>query len=336
MKTIDLRSDTITRPSSEMLHAMMTTEVGDDVFGDDPSVIALQGKAAQMFGKEAALYCPSGTMTNQIAIKVHTKPGDEVICDRLSHIYNYEGGGIAFNSSASVRLLYGDRGRFSAQDVLENINPDDPHFPVTKLVSVENTCNKGGGSYWKEEDIAEIQKVCLKHGLKLHLDGARLFNALVETNESPKKYGAMFDSISICLSKGLGAPVGSLLLGDASFIKQARRMRKVFGGGMRQAGFMAAAGIYALDNNIERLKEDHRRAKQLGEIFAKQPYIKNVMSVDTNIVVIEIIDDVDSLALIKAFAEKGIWVVGFGKQKIRLVTHLDFDDEMLDDLSKRV
>lgn len=336
MKTIDLRSDTITRPSPEMLKAMMTAKVGDDVFGDDPTVIALEEKAALMFGKEAALYCPSGTMTNQIAINVHTKPGDEVICDRLSHIYNYEGGGIASNSGASVRLLNGYRGRFTAQDVLDNINPDDPHFPVTRLVGVENTCNKGGGSYWRIQEIAEIRNVCLEFGLKIHLDGARLFNALVETGESPQKYGELFDSISICLSKGLGAPVGSLLLGDAVFIKQARRIRKVFGGGMRQAGFIAAAGIYALENNIERLKEDHSRAKQLGEIMGNQPYVKNVMPVDTNIVVIEIVDEVNSENLIRELAAKGILVVGFGKQRIRLVTHLDFDDAMLNEFIERL
>jgi len=336
MKTIDLRSDTITRPSPDMLNAMMAAKVGDDVFGDDPTVIALESKAADMFGKEAALYCPSGTMTNQIAINVHVKPGDEVVCDRLSHIYNYEGGGIAFNSGASIRLLEGDRGRFTAQDVIDNINPDDPHFPVTRLVSVENTCNKGGGSFWDIDEIGQISKVCIENGLKFHLDGARLFNALVESNNSTSEYGKLFDSISICLSKGLGAPVGSLLLGDAVFIKQARRIRKVFGGGMRQAGFMAAAGIYALENNIERLKDDHKRAKQLGEFFENHAYVKSVMPVDTNIVVIEIVDDVDSSELIKAFTEKGIWVVGFGKQKIRLITHLDFDNDMLNDLIVRL
>jgi threonine aldolase len=289
-----------------------------------------------MFGREAALYCPSGTMTNQIAVNVHTKPGDEVICDKLSHVYNYEGGGIAFNSGASVRLLNGDRGRFSAQDVLDNINPEDPHFPVSKLVTVENTCNKGGGSFWEIEEIRRIRDVCIENNLKMHLDGARLFNALVETGDNMLDYGKLFDSISICLSKGLGAPVGSVLIGDLDFINQARRVRKVFGGGMRQAGFLAAACIYALENNIDRLKEDHRRAKMIGGVLSGLSYVKEVMPVDTNIVVAEIVDKFDSNVLIDELKEKGILVVGFGKQKIRMVTHLDFDDDMLEEFVGRL
>ena len=262
---IDLRSDTVTRPTPEMLQAMFSASVGDDVLKDDPTVNALEEKIATLFGMEAAIFCPSGTMSNQIAIKVHTRPGDEVICHKLSHVYYYEGGGIAFNSGSSVCLLEGDHGRITAEDVEAHINPDDIHRPQTRLISVENTMNKGGGAIYDFNELKKIGDVCKRHGLGYHLDGARLFNALVETKESPKQYGELFDSISICLSKGLGAPVGSLLLGSKAFIKQASRMRKVMGGGMRQSGFLAAAGIYALDNNIERLKEDHLRARLIGE-----------------------------------------------------------------------
>ena len=239
---IDLRSDTVTQPTKEMLNAMMSAKVGDDVFGDDPTVKELELKISNMFGMEDAIFCPSGTMTNQIAINVHTNPGDEIICDRLSHVYNYEGGGIARNSGVSTRLVFGDRGRFTSKDVLQNINPNDEHFPITSLVSIENTCNRGGGSIWDFEEVKGIASVCNDHNLKFHLDGARLFNALAETYESPSDFGKLFDSISICLSKGLGAPIGSLLLGNRNFIHKARRVRKVFGGAMRQVGYIAAAG----------------------------------------------------------------------------------------------
>ena len=262
---IDLRSDTVTRPTQGMLDAMMQARVGDDVFGDDPTVNALESKVAGMFGMEAALFCASGTMANQVAIKAHTQPGDEVICNELAHIYYYEGGGIAMNSGASVCLLPGDRGRINAKQVLEHINPvDDVHRPLSRLVAVENTMNKGGGSIYSFKELTAIGKGCKHGGLKYHLDGARLFNALAETHETTSDYGKLFDSISICLSKGLGAPVGSVLIGSAEFIVRARRIRKVFGGGMRQAGFLAAAGIYALDHHVERLKHDHRRASRLA------------------------------------------------------------------------
>ncbi len=261
---IDLRSDTVTRPSGAMLSAMMGTAVGDDVFGDDPTVNKLESMIAGMFGMESALFCPSGTMTNQLAINVHTRPGDEVICHRYSHVYYYEGGGMMRNSGVSVCLLDGPRGLITAEEVERNINPEDIHRPVTSLVEVENTMNKGGGSCYQFEELERIAAVCRKYGLKFHLDGARLFNAIAVTGEPPEKYGGLFDSVSICLSKGLGAPVGSLLLGNKEFIKQARRVRKAFGGGMRQAGYLAAAGIYALENNIGRLKIDHQRAKFLG------------------------------------------------------------------------
>jgi len=329
---IDLRSDTVTKPSKGMLEAMMSAKVGDDVFGDDPTVIALEKKAASMFGKEAALYCPSGTMTNQIAMKVHTKPGDEVICDQSSHVYRYEGGGIGFNSGASVRLIEGDRGRITAQQVLENINPDDPHFPVSKLVVTENTSNRGGGSCYDFSQLEKISKTCKENNLKFHLDGARLFNALTETGESTTRVGEIFDSISICLSKGLGAPVGSLLIGDNDFIKQARRIRKVFGGGMRQAGYIAAAGLYALENNITRLSEDHRKAKSIGQTLSSCSFVKEVLPIETNIVVFKLVDDLKDTKFLETLKEKNILAVGFGPQTIRMVTHLDFKETQLDAL----
>ena len=327
---IDLRSDTVTKPTQDMLDAMLSARVGDDVFGDDPTVIKLQDIISKMFGMESAIYCPSGTMTNQIAIKVHTNPGDEVICDRLSHIYNYEGGGIASNSGVSTRLLSGDRGRFKSSDVLNNINPDDEHFPITSLVSIENTCNKGGGSIWNFEDISEIAEVCKMRNLKLHLDGARLFNALTETKEVPEDYGKIFDSISICLSKGLGTPIGSLLLGSNKFIKKARRIRKVFGGGMRQVGYLAAAGIFALDNNIIRLKEDHKRAKIIEKTLKSLPYIKSVFPVETNLILFELEEKMHAKNFLNQLEQNEILAIKTGHQLIRMVTHLDINDDMLE------
>jgi len=329
---IDLKSDTVTRPCKNMLDAMMTAIVGDDVFGEDPSINTLEEKAALMFGKEAAIFCPSGTMTNQIAIKVHTQPGDEVICDELAHIYNYEGGGIAFNSGASVRLIKGDRGRICAEDVERNINIDNIHYTRSRLVCVENTANKGGGSIYDFEELKKISEVCKENGLKYHLDGARIFNALVETGELPEKYGKIFDSVSICLSKGLGAPVGSLLLGNKSFINQAKRVRKVFGGGMRQAGYLAAAGIYALDNNINRLTEDHKRAKEIEKCLNDLHYIDYVNPVSTNIIIFKLSDKIKDSDFILYLSNKKIFVVGMGPQLIRIVTHLDFNDAMLERL----
>src|SRR6185436_1054806 len=284
---IDYRSDTVTKPTAGMTEAMMNARVGDDVFGEDPSINELEASAATMFGMEASLFCPSGTMTNQIAIKCHTQPGDEVICDESAHVYQYEAGGIAFNSGASVKLLTGDRGRISAEQVKVSINPDDNHKAHTSLVCVENTSNRGGGSCYDFAEIIKIRKVCMENNLKFHLDGARLFNALIEKNETPKQYGEVFDSISICLSKSLGCPVGSLLLGKKDLIKKARRIRKVFGGGMRQGGIIAAAGIYALKNNIERLKQDHVHAKQIGNAIAKTTFAKSVFPVETNIIIFE-------------------------------------------------
>jgi threonine aldolase len=331
---IDLRSDTVTRPSRQMLEAMFAAEVGDDVFDEDPTIKKLEEKAAALFGKEAALFCPSGTMTNQIAIRILTQTQQEVICERLAHVYYYEAGGIAFNSGCSVRLLNGDRGRLNAKDIEENINPDNIHHPVTAAVTLENTSNKGGGSYYSLQTIKEIKEVCDRHQLKLHLDGARIFNALEETKDAPAETGNYFDTISVCLSKGLGAPVGSVLLSTKENIRKAKRVRKVFGGGMRQAGFLAAAGIYALDNNIERLKEDHRRAKIIGEEIKKLSFVEELFPVDTNIVVFRLTEKMKSEDFLKKLLQKNIKAVPFGKQLVRMVTHLDFNDEVLDELIK--
>lgn len=327
---IDLRSDTVTRPTAGMLEAMMKAEVGDDVFNEDPTVNRLEEKGAKLFGKEAGLFCPSGTMTNQVAIKVHTQPGDEVLCDATSHIYNYEGGGISFNSGVQAKLLQGDRGRISAQQVEENINGNFDWLTRTSLVSVENTANRAGGSYYTMAMMKAVAAVCRKHNLKFHLDGARIFNALAVTNDKPADVGNLFDSVSICLSKGLGAPAGSLLLGDKEFIAKARRVRKVFGGCMRQAGYLAAAGIYALDHHVERLADDHARASKLGEALKALSYIESVLPVDTNIIIFTLSDKMNSDLFVKKLLDKGIKAVGFGKQTIRFVTHLDFTDAMLE------
>lgn len=334
---IDLRSDTVTKPTTEMLEKMFNAQVGDDVFGDDPTVKELEKKAANMFGMEDALFCTSGTLSNQIAIKAHTRPGDEVICDQLSHIYLYEGGSIAQNSLCSVKLLNGDRGRISAEQVANAINnPEDIHLPLSRLVSLENTMNKGGGCYYDWNEIQEIKNVCETNQLGLHLDGARLFNALVETNETPQQFGETFDSISICLSKGLGCPVGSILLGKKDFIKKSRRIRKAMGGGWRQAGYLAAAGIFALDNNINRLKEDHNRAKQIGEILENLPYIQNIFPIETNIVIFELPNSILASTYVSKLAAEGILAVTFGKHLVRFVTHLDFTDTHLDYFRKTI
>jgi threonine aldolase len=334
---IDLRSDTVTKPTREMREAMWAAEVGDDVLGDDPTVIALQEKAATMFGMEAALFCPSGTMTNQLAIRAYTQPGSDVICDKYSHIYLYEGGGIMLNSFSSVKLLDGDRGRLSAQQVADAISPEnDIHSTLTRLVSLENTMNKGGGCYYDFEEIRAIREVCTNRNIPLHLDGARLFNALVETGESTLQYGEVFDSISICLSKGLGCPVGSLLIGTNETIQKARRFRKVMGGGWRQAGFLAAAGIYALDNHVERLREDHQRARAIGAMFASKSEVADIFPVDTNIVIIRLNNGISETDYVKKLAESNILAVTFGKNLVRFVTHLDFTDAHLEEMEKRV
>lgn len=327
---INLISDTVTKPTPGMLQAMMTAEVGDDVFGEDPTVNALEAKAAALFGKEAALFCPSGTMTNQIALKVHTQPLDEVICDEYSHIYQYEVGGYAFNSGIGVNLIKGTNGKITADQLSAAIKPVYDWLPISKLVVLENTCNKGGGSYYTLDEIRPIQKVCQERGLALHLDGARVFNALVETGETTQETGELFDSISICLSKGLGTPVGSLLIGTKGFIRQARRVRKAMGGGMRQAGFLAAAGIYALDNHVERLKEDNDRAKNLGKVLEKLAYVDNVRPVQSNIVIFDLKAPWTAESYLARLAEEGIKASAFGPQTVRFVTHLDVTADMID------
>jgi threonine aldolase len=321
---IDVRSDTVTRPTPGMLEAMMHAHVGDDVFGEDETVNELQRTTAERFGMEAALFCPSGTMTNQIGIKVHTQPGDEVICDELSHVYLYEGGGIAFNSGASTRLMKGHRGRFTARDVLDNVNrDDDSHFPHTRLVSIENTVNKGGGCCWELAEIEQIRKACDARGLALHLDGARLFNALVARSEDPRRYGELFDTISVCLSKGLGAPAGSLLLGPKALIEKAHRYRKVMGGGMRQAGYIAAAGKYALEHHVERLREDHAKASAVAAELAKCSYVASVLPAETNIVIFTLADGVDTQRFLKHLKDSDVHALSVGRQLIRFVFHLD-------------
>ena len=325
---IDLRSDTVTKPSPAMLDAMMAAEVGDDVFGDDPTINALQEKMANMFGMEAAIYCPSGTMTNQIGMRVNTQPQDEVICHKHSHVYLYEAGGMMSNSMISPKLLEGDMGRIRAEQVAESINPYASYLARTRLVVLENTMNKGAGAIYEIEEIKKIKDVCDNNELKLHLDGARLFNALAETNESPGEYGKLFDTISICFSKGLGAPVGSILLGNAEVIKQANRVRKSFGGGMRQAGYLAAACIYALDNNLERLKEDHERARKIGEMMESKSFVTEVLPVDTNIVIAELADRT-AQEFLDQLQQLGVLAVPFGPNLVRFVTHLDFTDDHL-------
>jgi threonine aldolase len=328
---IDFRSDTVTKPSKEMLEAMFSAPVGDDVFGEDPTINELQEFAANYFGKEAALFCSSGTQTNQIAINVHVQPGGEVICHEESHIYKYEGGGIAKNSGASVRLLQGDRGRLKVEAIAKWINnPEDVHFPLTQLVSLEDTANRGGGAIYDFEEIKRIRQFCVANGLPLHLDGARVMNALVETGIDPKVYSAEFDSISICLSKGLGAPVGSVLVGSKEFIKKARRVRKVYGGGMRQAGIIAAGGLFALKYNVERLKVDHERAKQLESTLNELPWVKEVVPVETNIVVAILNDAAKRDQIIQQLKSEGILIMAFGEGMLRMVTHLDNSDADID------
>lgn len=326
---IDFRSDTVTRPTPDMHEAMMKAEVGDDVFGEDPTINELEKLAAEMFGMGSAIFCPSGTMTNQIAIKCHTNPGDEVICDKTSHVYQYEGGGIAFNSGASVKLLDGELGRITNEQVLAAINPDDPHRAHTSLVCLENTSNRGGGSCYDLNEIKIIYKTCKDNNLKLHLDGARLFNALIAKNETPRQYGEIFDTISLCLSKGLGCPVGSLLLGNTDLIKKARRVRKVFGGGMRQGGYLAAAGIFALKNNISRLADDHSNAGLIAAELLKKKFVNRILPVETNIIIFELVETISAIELVSRFKEKNILCYAIAPQQVRLVLHFDITKEMV-------
>ena len=328
---IDLRSDTVTKPSPGMLDAMKHANVGDDVYGEDETINALESKIANMFGKSHAMFFPTGTMANQTALKLHTNPGDQVICDKYAHIYNYEGGGASFNSGISCNLLDGSRGMFTAQQVIEAINPPEfYHSPLTTLVEIENTTNKGGGACWDFQEILKVKQVCQDHNLGFHLDGARLWNALVEKNETTLQYGDAFDTISVCLSKGLGCPIGSVLVGDEHIMKNALRIRKILGGGMRQGGFLAAAGLYALENNIERLAEDHKKARELGAALGKSSFVKKVEPVETNIVIFELNEKYSENQFLELFSAKNIKLIGMGSNKLRLVTHLDYFDNQHD------
>lgn len=329
---IDLRSDTVTTPTDGMKDAMFSAKIGDDVFGEDPTVNELEEKAANLFGMEAALFVPSGTMSNQIAIKIHTQPGEDIICDAHAHIYQYEGGGIGLNAGCSTSLIATSYGQFTAEDVEKYIYPDDIHKPISRMVSTENTCNKGGGTTWDMAPLHAIKKTCETSGLDFHLDGARLFNALVARSQSPKEYGSLFNTISICLSKGLGAPVGSLLLGSTKDIHMGLRYRKAFGGGMRQAGFLAAAGIYALDHHVDRLDEDHSRAKTIEKTLNELHWVKSVIPVQTNIVLFEPNSKFEDTRIIQKLKEHGILVSSMVPGKLRMVTHLDITDSMYDNL----
>jgi threonine aldolase len=327
---IDLRSDTVTRPTPAMLAAMQAAPVGDDVYEEDPTVQALEQAAAARFGLAAGLFCPSGTMTNQIAIKAHTEPLSEVICEQTAHVYLWEVGGIAFHSGASVALLPGERGRLTAAQIEAAIRPENVHYPTTRLVCLENTHNRGGGSCYAWDELRAIAALTRREGLALHLDGARIFNALVATGQRSEAYGEVFDSISVCLSKGLGAPVGSVLLGSAAFIKKCRRIRKVMGGGMRQAGYLAAAGLYALENNVARLADDHRRAARLADVLRQQPYVSEVLAPETNLVIFQLAAEMPAANFLAHLEQQGIKASSFGPQWIRFVTHLDVDDAMVE------
>ncbi len=324
---IDLRSDTVTKPTPEMLNAMMTAKVGDDVYKEDPTVNALEEKIATMFGKDQALFFPSGSMANQAAIKLHTQPGEQLIADQYAHVYNYEGGGVSFNSGVSCKLIEGKRGMITASQVEASINPPDfYHSPLTSLVCLENTTNKGGGACYDFEEIKNIKKVCNDHNLGYHLDGARLWNALVAKNENAKQYGAQFDTISVCLSKGLGAPIGSVLIGDEEMMKNAIRVRKILGGGMRQVGYLAAAGLYAIENHIDRLADDHKKAREIGNVLETLPFVKQVEPIDTNIVIFTI--DGNEEKFISKMGSKNIHFYGMGQGKLRFVTHLNYTQDM--------
>lgn len=326
---INLISDTVTKPTPEMLQAMFNAKVGDDVFKQDPTVNAFEKMVADLFGMEAALFFPTGTMANQTAIKLNTNPGDQIICDKWAHIHLYESGGASSNSGVNFNLLDGKRGMITAEQVKEGINdPDFYHTPLSKMVGIENTTNKGGGACYEIEELQKIKQVCTNHNLKYHLDGARLWNALVAKKQQPKQFGALFDTISVCFSKGLGAPIGSVLLADAETMHRALRIRKIFGGNMRQSGYLAAAGIYALQNNINRLEEDHRRAKELGQQLEKCSWVSKVEPVETNIIVFSVQPQIEDKLIIEKLKQKGIAISLLAKGKLRMVTHLDYRQVM--------
>ncbi len=326
---INLISDTVTKPSAEMLQFMFNAQVGDDVFKQDPTVNEFERLVAELFGMEAALFFPTGTMANQTAIKLHTNPGDQIICDKWSHIHLYESGGASSNSGVNFNLLDGDRGMITADQVREGINdPEFYHTPLSKMVGIENTTNKGGGACYDLSELQEIKQVCIDHNLKYHLDGARLWNALIAKKQHPKQFGELFDTISVCFSKGLGAPIGSVLVSDAATIKRALRVRKIFGGNMRQSGYLAAAGIYALQNNISRLEEDHRRAKELGAVLQTLSWIEKVEPIETNIIVFSAKSTIPDQQVIEKLKQKNIAISLLAKGKLRMVTHLDYKEVM--------
>ena len=326
---IDLRSDTVTKPTQGMIDAMASASLGDDVYAEDPTVNALQSRLASMFGKEKALFFPTGTMTNQAAIKLHTQPSEQLICDKYAHVYNYEGGGVSFNSGVSCKLIDGDRGMITAKQVSESINPPDfYHSPLTTLVALENTTNKGGGGCWDFSEIKKIKTVCEDHNLGFHLDGARLWNALEVTKETPKDYGAVFDTISVCLSKGLGCPIGSVLIGDSVIMQKAIRIRKMLGGGMRQVGVLAAAGLYALDHHRKRLSEDHQKANEIGQILQNKSYVAKLQPIETNILIFELASHINADQFVLNLEKKGVLISNMGGGKLRMVTHLDYNLEM--------
>jgi len=327
--TIDLRSDTVTQPTEGMLDAMMKAISGDDVYKEDPTVNQLEERIADMFGMESALFFPTGTMANQTALKLHTNPGDQVICESNAHIYHYEGGGASFNSGISCKLINGQGGTFTAEQVKQSINPPDfYHSPLTSLVEIENTANRGGGTCWDFSEILKIKTVCEEHNLGLHLDGARFWNALVANSQTTKDYGKVFDTISVCLSKGLGCPVGSVLVGNSKLMDNAIRIRKILGGGMRQVGYLAAAGLYALDHHLDRLTEDHKKAKEIEKVLTNLDIINYVQKVETNIIIFELKKDADENAFMQNMSKNNIKLIGMGGGKLRLVTHLDYTNEM--------
>ena len=311
-----------------MLEFMFKAKVGDDVYGEDPTVKELENKIADYFGMEKAMFFPSGTMANQTAIKIHTNPGEQVITHKYSHVYNYEGGGGSFNSGVSFKLLDGEKGMFEPKQVAEAINPKEfYHAAKTSLVCLENTTNKGGGFCWDISKFETIKKICKDNELGLHMDGARVWNSIIARNDNPRLYGKFFDTMSVCLSKGLGCPIGSVLVGSENFLKRALRIRKILGGSMRQVGYLAAAGIYALENNINRLSDDHIRAKELSELFLKKDFVNEVNDVETNIIIINLKNHSDKVKLIEYFSKRNVlfdWH-SMGPKKIRIVTHLNYD-----------
>lgn len=325
---VDLRSDTVTLPSKDMLEFMMSSNVGDDVYGEDPTVNLLQSKVAAIFGKEVGMFFPSGTMANQTAIKLHTNPGEQIICDKYSHIYNYEGGGASFNSGVSFKLINGERGMFTSEQATNSINPKDfYHSPLTSLIAIENTTNKGGGACWDNKELIKINKIAKSNNLGMHLDGARIWNAMVRTGDNPIEIGKNFDTISVCLSKGLGCPIGSVLIGDKNIMSNALRIRKILGGGMRQAGYLANAGLYALENNINRLANDHKKASEIGEVLAKSKFVKYVEKIETNIVIFELNNEINEVSFINKLNELNIKLISMGSNKLRLVTHLNYNND---------